>query len=68
MRARFWSKGSIITYYKHSSLWSGLRSMIPSVELHARWLLGDGTTINFWRDRWLTSPIVDMIDIPEDVK
>ncbi|OVA01200.1 hypothetical protein BVC80_8355g6 [Macleaya cordata] len=38
------------------------------VQLHARWLLGDGTTINFWFDRWLSNPIIDIIEVPDNIK
>ncbi|OVA16228.1 hypothetical protein BVC80_609g4 [Macleaya cordata] len=41
--------------------------MIPVVELHARWILGDGTTINFWKDRWMDASIANLLEIPYHV-
>jgi len=28
------------------------------------WSIGDGTRLNFWTDKWLSRPIVDLLDIP----
>ncbi|OVA18981.1 Reverse transcriptase zinc-binding domain [Macleaya cordata] len=40
-------------------------SLHESHILVTRWVLGDGKTIKFWKDRWLDEPIVNRID-PND--
>lgn len=51
-------------YHISSSIWLGMKPFMNTVMLNTRWLLGDDTSINFWRDRWLTRPILDFLQIP----
>jgi hypothetical protein len=32
------------------------------------WLLGDGSNINFWNDRWCGEPLSDQLNIPDHLK
>ncbi|MCI92272.1 hypothetical protein A2U01_0113568, partial [Trifolium medium] len=42
-----------------------MKHHIAFVKEHSFWLLGDGSQINFWTDKWLQdSPIADIIQIP----
>lgn len=42
-----------ITYYRESSIWTGLRSVMNDVEENSRWLVGDGKNIDVWEDAWI---------------
>lgn len=41
------------------------KGYIHTVIDHSFWLLGDGANINFWTDKWLSQPIVNLLDIPQ---
>lgn len=32
---------------------------------NSAWLLGDGSSINFWLDKWLSKSLCSMLDIPD---
>lgn len=38
-----------------------------TVQYLASWIVGNGKNINFWRDKWLISPIVDTLGIPNNL-
>ncbi|PNX56223.1 reverse transcriptase, partial [Trifolium pratense] len=68
VRARCIRNGHPIRYHISSSIWSGVKNHITSVKEHSFWLLGDGSRINFWTDKWLQdSSIADIIQIPPNV-
>lgn len=64
LRSRILKDHMPISHHISSSVWSGLKPFISSVSIHSRWILGNGCSINFWKDRWLSSPIVDFLQIP----
>lgn len=39
-----------------------------TVLMHIRWIIGDGCSINFWKDRWLSQAIVDFLQIPQSLQ
>ena len=39
---------------KESEAWKGIRSYWESVESVVGWKLGDGATVKFWLDKWLS--------------
>ncbi|KAF6150994.1 hypothetical protein GIB67_016472 [Kingdonia uniflora] len=59
MRAKFISKlGNFSRITKGSSIWAGVRGAIEDVRAHSGWVIGDGASIDLWRDHWcsLLSP------------
>ncbi|KAL5170536.1 putative ribonuclease H protein [Glycine soja] len=42
----------------------GRVQLVPLVIQDSRWCIGDGTSINFWMDNWLSKPLVDELGIP----
>lgn len=59
--------GKPLSNYVKSFLWLGLKKDIQLVIANSYWQIGDGSIINFWRDKWLTQPIVDLLQIHEPV-
>lgn len=48
------------SYYAFSMtsiIWNGIREAMPLISSHSRWLIGSGSKVNFWLDRWLERPI-----------
>ncbi|KAF1866634.1 hypothetical protein Lal_00018018 [Lupinus albus] len=37
------------------------------VRVNSRWLVGNGTKVNFWRDKWLDDVLVDLFQIPSSL-
>lgn len=46
-----------------SSIWPGLRVSFPLVFQHSRWIIGDGKSVLFWSDKWLSSSIIDKLHL-----
>lgn len=67
-RVRVLHKHKPIQYYISSSIWLGLKLYINTFLINTRWLLGDGTSIDFWKDRWLSQTIVDFLQIPQHIQ
>lgn len=68
IRARAFKGNKMVLYHISSSIWFGVRNSIPSIEGNTMWQIGNGRKISFWHNRWLSSPVVDLIDIPTDVQ
>ncbi|KAF6151425.1 hypothetical protein GIB67_020649 [Kingdonia uniflora] len=52
-RAKYIKKnGELINYFKHSSIWPGLKGVMKYVKNNSSWMIGNGCTIDFWRDCW----------------
>lgn len=43
-----------------------MKSILSVLHEKCRWVVGDGTQINFWKDNWLSQPIVRLIGLPDD--
>ncbi|KAF6176409.1 hypothetical protein GIB67_010857 [Kingdonia uniflora] len=57
MQEKFITKsGNFSRITKGSSIWAGLREAIEDVRAHSGWVIGDGASIDLWRDNWY-SPI-----------
>lgn len=54
--------------YVKSSLWLGLKLNMNSVLDNTCWQIGDGSSINFWKDNWLSKPVVDFLNIPLSIQ
>ncbi|KAF6154159.1 hypothetical protein GIB67_016411 [Kingdonia uniflora] len=50
-RAKYFTKNDdIIKYYKKSSMWSGIKAVLPEVMHNSCWSLGSGAEVDTWRD------------------
>lgn len=65
IRARFFRNGKPSNLYLKSTIWPGIKSFLSTVLENSSWLIGSGVNIRFWTDRWLSNPIVDLLDFPE---
>lgn len=68
LRARVLRNDCPITYHIGSSIWAGLKSMLPFVKENLIWQLGDDEKINFRNDHWLSKPLVNILNIPDHVQ
>ncbi|XP_019435941.1 PREDICTED: uncharacterized protein LOC109342405 [Lupinus angustifolius] len=50
-----------------SSIWPGIRDNWELYNMKFIWVVGNGLSINFWKDNWLGQPIVDQLNIPQDL-
>lgn len=64
LKARFLRSISMITYYVQSSIWPGVKSSFPIVLKNSIWIIGNGTNVNFWLDRWISDPIAKKLSLP----
>ncbi|KAK8611522.1 hypothetical protein V6N13_131570 [Hibiscus sabdariffa] len=50
-----------------SHLWKGISSVWESIRDSLVWIVGDGRTIDFWKDAWLgdLGPLVDYASAPD---
>ncbi|XP_019435980.1 PREDICTED: uncharacterized protein LOC109342436 [Lupinus angustifolius] len=53
--------------YSKSSIWPGIRENWLQANLNSIWLVGNGLSVNFWRDNWLGEPLVDTLNIPMSI-
>lgn len=54
-------------HFVRSSICPAIKCHLLAVLDSAHQFLGSGDTINFWRDKWLSQPIVDVLNIPTRV-
>lgn len=64
IRARFIKHNLPILYYVKPSILLSLRSYMQVVKDHTSWIIGDGSKISFWHDKWMSNIVVDLLDIP----
>ncbi|KAK9287181.1 hypothetical protein L1049_015592 [Liquidambar formosana] len=56
---------NIISYHTRSSIWIGIKKMLPLLLLHSQWSIGKGESVNFWKDNWLGQPVCDELNIDQ---
>ncbi|XP_042477704.1 uncharacterized protein LOC122059071 [Macadamia integrifolia] len=62
------SNGDLKKGYKASSIWPSVRRMWSFVGDKKRWIVGNGQSINFWKDRWWGSEsIVEKVQGLDDI-
>ena len=54
--------------YKTSTLWPGFREVVYVIELHARWIIGNGYLVKFLCFNWLGDMILRSLQIDDDVE
>lgn len=63
-RARF--KVSTFRYslsYIKSSVWPGIKEILPCIFQHCRWIIGNGKLFNFWHSRWLSESLLGQLHV-----
>ncbi|KAF6146239.1 hypothetical protein GIB67_011711 [Kingdonia uniflora] len=68
-RAKFIKKnGECINYFKPSSIWPGLKGVMNYVKNNSRWQIGNGYTIDFWRDCWGADlPLMEEVSVESEI-
>lgn len=67
LRAKVFHNSKPVLHHVSSSIWAGLKHYVSSVLLNCKWHLGDGERINFWTDSWIDKPVVNYLQIPENL-
>ncbi|KAF6148178.1 hypothetical protein GIB67_011953 [Kingdonia uniflora] len=64
MRAKFYTtKGQLITCYKKSSIWAGVKAAIEKMLNEVFWVVGKGNKIHVWRDYWIADkPLCEVVN------
>jgi hypothetical protein len=52
-----------ISHHIFSSIWTSIKDEFPKVIDNSYWLLGNGKSINFWKDAWCGNPIQDTLQL-----
>lgn len=47
--------GEIIKHYKKCSMWPGVKACLVQLRNYVKWMIYDGTKIDFLRDNWETT-------------
>lgn len=68
MKARFNRKNHSAVLQLRSSIWPGIRKFMQTILDNSKWLIGNGSKVNFWRDCWLAEPVSFMLNIPENMQ
>ncbi|KAF5181102.1 hypothetical protein FRX31_029312 [Thalictrum thalictroides] len=65
MKSKFFNKqGEIIQYHRPSSIWTGIKDVIPEILSRSQWSIGNGISIDLWRQNWLgTHSLKDMLQL-----
>ncbi|MCH83425.1 ribonuclease H protein [Trifolium medium] len=63
-RARFLKHGFLIRTAICSSIWHGIKPYYEEVIRSSVWIFGTGDKILYWRDNWLGTPLVEILNIP----
>ncbi|KAF5185244.1 Ribonuclease h domain [Thalictrum thalictroides] len=60
--------GEIVKYYKHSTIWPGIRWALQEIKDKVRWIVGDGKSVDLWRDNWLGESIQHRLHLTTELK
>lgn len=64
LTARLKKKGKLINYSIKSSLWKSFKEVYDMVMENCTWIIGNGKTVNFWRDNWAGEILAFKFKIP----
>ncbi|XP_058733339.1 uncharacterized protein LOC131604944 [Vicia villosa] len=67
LASRIKRKKKIISYHIKSYIWTSIKDYYETVLENSKWIIGDGSKINFWLDTWLDEPIAAKFKIPVDL-
>ncbi|KAF5175979.1 hypothetical protein FRX31_034434 [Thalictrum thalictroides] len=64
MRSKYCNRdGDLIEYHKRSSLWPRLKWGIVYMKRQTTWVVGDGSTIDLWRNSWCGDSIKERLNL-----
>ncbi|XP_016648124.1 PREDICTED: uncharacterized protein LOC103325655 [Prunus mume] len=49
--------------YRKSSIWLGLKKLLPQVLENSQWVIGNGSQIDFWTDNWMGDSLMHLLGI-----
>jgi len=47
--------------YRSSSIWLGIKQFYDTILEYTSWIVGTCTFINFWNDKWCSTPFLSII-------
>jgi len=56
-----------IRHHISSSLWSSFKYKFADFQENTIWMLGNGNDIGFWTDKWCDEPLVETLQIPDNI-
>lgn len=65
LRARFFKHRQPVSSYFRSSVCSVIKGFIHTIEANTASVIGDGDNINFWRNKWLSKPVVEFLNVSD---
>jgi hypothetical protein len=57
----------VIQHHISSSIWSSIKEEFSVIADNSIWLLGNGENINFWKDNWCGTSLVELFNIPDHI-
>jgi hypothetical protein len=57
-----------IAYHVFSSIWSSIKDMFSEIHCNSFWNLGNCQEINFWIDNWCGESLVEVLQIPTNIR
>lgn len=63
LRSRVIRGNACIQHHIYSSIWSGIKNEFNIVKENTSWVIGDGKSINFWKDQWCGEPIIQILHL-----
>ncbi|GAU38334.1 hypothetical protein TSUD_61950 [Trifolium subterraneum] len=68
LRSRIIRGEKCINHHIHSSIWSSIKGKVQVIKGNSSYVIGDGTSVNFWRDIWWgCHSIAQTLQIPDDI-
>lgn len=67
LRDRVMRGNRCIRHHIFSYLWSSFKHKTGDLNNNTLWMLGNDNEINFWTDRWCDAPLVEMLQLPDNI-
>ncbi|CAL0322191.1 unnamed protein product [Lupinus luteus] len=67
-RQRFFKHDKMRSNYVKYSIWPGIKRVWNEINENCIWIVGNGSTISYWFDNWLGTPLVETLHIPSHLQ
>lgn len=67
LKSRVFRGKFLVSYHVSSSIWTGIKQYVHMVKKNMVWQIGNGEYIQFWTDQWMNAPLVDLLNIPQNL-